>query len=126
MSYPKNYLYSKDHEWVLEENGICTVGITDFAQSELGEIVFIELPKVGKEVSPGQTVCVIESTKAASDVYSPINGIVKEVNEGLLDNPSLINSDPHSSGWILKVENYTSEALRDLLPLEQYEKLIGK
>ena len=126
MSYPSNYRYSKDHEWVLEENLVCKVGITDFAQSELGEIVFIELPKVGKQIVQGQTVCVIESTKAASDVYSPINGIVKEVNESLLENPSLINSDPHSSGWILKVEKYSPEVLESLLTLEQYEKIIGK
>ena len=95
--------YTETHEWVTVEDGVATMGITDFAQGQLGDVVFLELPSVGREVETGDTVGVIESVKAASDLYSPVAGRVVEVNESLNDNPEQVNQDPYGSGWLLKV-----------------------
>jgi glycine cleavage system H protein len=96
--------YSRTHEWVTVDGKHATVGITDFAQSQLGDVVFLELPSVGRKVAARETFGVVESVKAASDLYSPVSGRITEVNEKLSANPELINSDPYGEGWILKVE----------------------
>ena len=95
--------YTETHEWVTVEDGIATVGITDFAQGQLGDVVFLELPTVGREVEAGDTMGVIESVKAASDLYSPVAGSIVEVNDTLNDNPEKINQDPYGAGWMIKV-----------------------
>ncbi len=96
--------YSETHEWVAVEDGVATVGITDFAQSQLGDVVFLELPRKGQKLNAGASFGVIESVKAASDLYAPVEGTVVEVNERLAQNPELVNSDPLGEGWLIKVE----------------------
>ncbi|MBN8550983.1 MAG: glycine cleavage system protein GcvH [Deltaproteobacteria bacterium] len=127
MSYPENLKYTKDHEWVSVDGTSATMGVTDFAQSELGEIVFADLPAVGKSVKQKDSICVVESTKAASDVYAPIGGKVKETNSKLNDNPGLINSSPYQDGWLVRLENIESKDLGTLMSAQQYaEYLKGK
>ncbi len=96
--------YSQTHEWVAVEGEVATVGITDFAQSQLGDVVFLELPRVGQRLTAGESFGVIESVKAASDLYSPLTGTVVEINNRLADNPELVNGDPLGEGWLVKVE----------------------
>ena len=96
--------FSKDHEWIRVEGGVATVGITDHAQTALGDVVFVELPEMGRDVTPGEAVAVVESVKAASDVYAPVAGKVVAVNEALVDNPGTINSEPTGEGWFFKIE----------------------
>jgi glycine cleavage system H protein len=95
--------YSETHEWVAVEGEVATIGITDFAQAQLGDVVFLELPRVGQKLSAGESFGVIESVKAASDLYAPVSGSVVEVNAGLADNPDLVNRDPYGEGWLIKV-----------------------
>ena len=95
--------YTETHEWVTVEDGVATMGITDFAQGQLGDVVFLELPAIGRELETGDTVGVIESVKAASDLYSPVAGSVVEVNESLKDSPEKVNEDPYGAGWLIKV-----------------------
>lgn len=118
MNYPTDLKYSKSHEWVKEEDGMTVVGITDFAQDALGDIVYIGLPAVGDTVTAGQPLGDVESVKAVSDVVSPITGVITEVNEDLADAPENLNSDPYGS-WIIKVE--TVEAYEELLDAAAYE-----
>ena len=96
--------FSKDHEWVRLEGGTATVGITDHAQNALGDVVFVDLPEIGREVAVGEAIAVVESVKAASDVYAPLTGRVVEVNSALVDNPALINSEPTGEGWFFRIE----------------------
>ena len=96
--------YTATHEWIVIDGGRATIGITDFAQAQLGDVVFLELPKTGAKVAPGEAFGVIESVKAASDLYAPVAGSVVEVNERLVQNPELVNKDPYGEGWLLKVE----------------------
>ncbi len=121
---PKELKYSSEHEWIKVENGTGTVGITFYAQEQLGDVVFVELPEVGKEVSKMEAVAVVESVKAASDVYTPVSGKIVEVNEELNDFPNLINEDPYGKGWIFKIELRDPKELDELLSAEEYEKLI--
>jgi glycine cleavage system H protein len=114
--------YTETHEWVTVEDGIATVGITDFAQGQLGDVVFLELPPIGREVETGDTVGVIESVKAASDLYSPVAGSVVEVNESLSDNPEKVNQDPYGSGWLIKVR-LNGDLSEGLLDEEGYRAL---
>lgn len=120
----KDKKYSKDHEWVLIENNIATVGITDHAQESLGDIVFVELPEIGKDVLSGNEVSVIESVKAASDIFTPIDGKIIETNNKLNDDASIINKDPENEGWIFKIEISNSKNLDDLMSLEQYNEFL--
>tara|TARA_B100000965_G_scaffold267271_1_gene225962 strand:+ start:121 stop:498 length:378 start_codon:yes stop_codon:yes gene_type:complete len=120
----KDRKYSKDHEWVFIENNIATVGITDHAQESLGDIVFVELPEIGKDVSSGNEVSVIESVKAASDIFTPIDGKIIETNNKLNDDASIINKDPENEGWIFKIEISNSKNLDDLMSLEQYNEFL--
>ena len=108
MEYPKELKYDKSHEWMKEEGDIIVVGISDFAQDSLGDIVFVNLPEVGDELSIGETFADVESVKAVSDIFSPVDGVVKEVNEELLDNPALINEAPYDA-WLIKAENVTNK-----------------
>ena len=126
MEFPNECKYTKDHEWVRVEGDKVIVGITEFAQSELGDLVFVDLPAVGKTVATHGTLCVVESTKAASDVYSPVAGTVAERNDALADDPGLINRTPYSDGWIVKLSGVSEAELAGLMSAEEYTKLVGK
>lgn len=121
---PKNLKYTKTHEWINIEGNSATIGITDHAQDALGDITFIELPKKGANVKKGAECGVIESVKAASDLYSPISGVVADVNEGLETAPEDINTDPYGNGWIFKLEKINAAELNDLLNLADYEAFL--
>jgi glycine cleavage system H protein len=113
--------YSKDHEWVRVEGDTATVGITDFAQGQLGDVVFVEVPETGRHVSQGGEAAVVESVKAASDVYAPIGGEVIEGNQAVVDEPSLVNSDPEGEGWFFKLSVADTGELNDLMNADQYK-----
>ena len=122
---PGDLQYTSDHEWLRrEEDGNVTVGITDHAQSALGDLVYVELPEVGQEVDSGGDMAVVESVKAASDVYAPITGTVVEVNEGLADDPEAINNDPYGDGWIVKLQ--PGGDVGDLLAPDAYQALLDE
>ncbi len=121
MSVPGDLQYTKSHEWVRVEDGVATVGITDHAQDELGDVVFVELPETGATLAPGDSFGAVESVKAVSDLYAPIGGEVVEVNTALEDSPEKINEDPYGEGWILKLQ-ISDEG--DLLSAPDYEKLL--
>jgi glycine cleavage system H protein len=118
---PQDCKYTKDHEWVRLEGDIATVGITDYAQSELGDVVFVELPEVGATVTQGQTFGVVESVKAASDLYAPVSGEVLEVNPALAESPDLVNSEPFAGGWMLKLRPSNSGEAASLMDAAAYE-----
>lgn len=120
MTYPENYRYTKDHEWVSIDGDTATIGISSFAQSELGEVVFVELPEVGTKVVQGKTLCVVESTKAASDVYAPVGGVVTAVNTALLEDPADLNNDPHQKGWLVKLGGVDVAELEKLMDAAAY------
>jgi len=103
-SIPSNVSYTKEHEWVSIDSSICTMGITDYAQAALGDIVYVQLPKVGDQVTAGQVCGEVESTKSVSDIYAPVSGVVVEINQSLSDSPETINSDPYGQGWLAKIE----------------------
>lgn len=126
MEFPDSCLYTKEHEWVRMEGDVAVVGITAFAQSELGDLVFVDLPAVGKTVASHGTLCVVESTKAASDVYSPLSGTVQSVNQALADDPGLINRAPYSDGWIVKLSGVSQAEVAGLMSADEYRKLLGK
>ena len=123
MNIPSDLLYTKDHEWIKIENGIATVGITDYAQGELGDIIFIELPEIGDSVQAEDSIGTIEAVKTVADIYSPMNGEISEVNINLEDNPDRLNTDPYDSGWIIKLNNFTNNDDNYLTP-DQYKSLI--
>jgi len=123
MNIPSDLLYTKDHEWIKIENGIASVGITDYAQGELGDIIFIELPEIGDSVQAEDSIGTIEAVKTVADIYSPMNGEIAEVNINLEDNPDSINTDPYDSGWIIKLNNFTNNDDNYLTP-DQYKSLI--
>ncbi len=122
----EGYFYTKEHEWVSIDGEIATVGVTDFAQSELGEIVFVELPKVGEKLIQNGSFCVLESTKAASDVYAPISGVVKILNPALTESPNLINNDPYGDGWLIKLEGISKSELESLMDATSYKAFISE
>ena len=124
MNVPSNLRYTKDHEWVLVTGSTVKVGITDYAQDALGDIVFIQLPDVGSDVDAHQGLGEIESTKSVNDVYAPVAGKVTSVNVALVDNPELLNSDPYESGWICEIE-VSSLDESGLMSSEEYAALIG-
>jgi glycine cleavage system H protein len=122
---PNDLSYTKDHEWIANDgDGTLTVGITDYAQETLGDLVFVELPEDGENYSAGDTVAVVESVKAASDIYAPVAGEIAEVNEELADAPELINEDPFGGGWLFKMSVGDSEQLSGLLDADAYSKLV--
>jgi len=121
---PAHLKYTKDHEWALVEGNVATIGITHHAQDALGEVVFVELPAKNKTLAKGDTFGVVESIKAVSDLYSPINGKVLEVNNGLVDEPGKTNSDPYGSAWMIKVELQNIADTAELLSADDYKKLV--
>jgi glycine cleavage system H protein len=125
MAYPANYKYTKEHEWISVDDGTGTVGITDYAQNSLGDIVFVDLPKVGDKVEAGKIFGSVESVKAVSDLYSPVTGEVLEVNEALKDAPEMINADANAT-WMLKVKVTNTGELDSLLSAADYEKFVSE
>ncbi|MBO8152264.1 MAG: glycine cleavage system protein GcvH [Candidatus Neomarinimicrobiota bacterium] len=124
MNVPEDLKYTNDHEWVKVDGDTAIVGITDYAQSELGDIVYIELPEVGREVSKGDPAATIEAVKTVADVYSPLSGEVIEVNEKLKDATEIVNKDPYGDGWMFKIRMKDKDELNELLTAEDYKKLI--
>ena len=121
---PPNLKYTQEHEWARQEGGVVVVGVTHHAQEALGDVVFVELPKLGATLTAGKQFGVIESTKAVSDLYAPLSGKVVKVNEALPDNPSIINSDPYGQGWICELEPSDSKQLAGLLDAGAYAALL--
>ena len=115
--------YTKEHEWLKLENGIATVGITEHAAEQLGDLVFVELPSANLEVTKDQEIVVIESVKAASDILAPLDGLITEINESILDDPSLVNSDPMGAGWFFKMKLKDLNEMDNLMDREEYDKL---
>jgi glycine cleavage system H protein len=126
MEFPEDLKYSKEHEWVLVEDNVATVGITDYAQDQLGDIVFVELPAIGDKVSKEDAFGVVESVKAVSDIYAPVSGKVLEVNDDLPDNPEMVNEDPYGDGWLIKIEMNDTDELQDLLTAAEYEEYVAE
>lgn len=123
MSTPKDMRYSKEHEWVKVEDGKARIGITHFAQSELGDIVFVELPEVGAEIKADEPFGGVESVKTVSELYAPINGTVTEVNEDLDDSPEFVNESPYEKAWMIVVEPADAEEIENLMTSEQYDEM---
>ena len=123
---PEEYYYTKDHEWAQVDENIVTVGITAFAQDQLGEIVYVELPEEGQKVTQNQAFGVVESVKAASDLYAPVSGTVIEVNASLTDDPSVLNDDTMNEGWMIRIEMDTEKELANLMRAPDYKKLIAE
>ena len=124
MELPEDLKYTREHEWVSIEGSVATIGITDHAQEQLGDVVFVELPSVGDRVEKADAFGVVESTKAVSDVYAPLSGEVTEVNDDLPDNPELINEDPYGDGWMVKITLGDKADLDDLMTADEYRKFI--
>jgi|SRR5690554_2005129 len=125
--YPDDLRYSQEHEWVrVESDNRARIGITDYAQRELGDVVFVDLPQVGDQVSAGDAFAVVESVKAVSDIYAPVSGKVVEVNDALANQPELINSAPYGDGWIAVIEMESPSELDDLLDADGYRKHVGE
>ncbi|MDO5360358.1 MAG: glycine cleavage system protein GcvH [Jeotgalicoccus sp.] len=126
MSLPQDLKYSEDHEWIKVEGNTVTIGITDFAQSELGDIVFVELPEEGDDISTGDSFGSVESVKTVSELYAPVSGSIVAVNEELEDSPELVNESPYESAWMLKVELSDESELDNLLDAAGYQSVIEK
>ncbi len=124
LTVPHHFRYSEEHEWVEQDDDIVTVGITDYAQDSLGELVYIELPRIGQEVSKGDELAVVESCKAASDVYAPISGVIVEINESLIDSPSIVNESPYEDGWLVKIEASDVGEVDELMDAAAYKEHI--
>jgi glycine cleavage system H protein len=123
--YPTNFRYTKEHEWVRVEGGIAVVGITDHAQKELGDIVYVDLPKVGARLEKGKTLGSVESVKAVSDIYAPVSGEVAEINEILSTTPEKLNEDPHGAAWLVKIKLSAPDEVDPLLSAEDYQNYVG-
>ncbi len=123
---PKNLRYHKEHDWARIEGDVATLGVTDYAQESLGDIVYIELPEVGAEVSAGTSYAEIESVKAVSDVFAPLSGTVIEANEEVVDAPELINESPYEDGWLIKIKLSDPSEADDLLSAEDYEEILAE
>lgn len=121
---PSNLKYTKDHEWILIEGDIGTIGITDYAQESLGDVTFVDLPAVGESYARGETFGVVESVKAASDLYMPLSGEIVEINEAIGDTPEEVNTDPYGAAWLIKVRIENPEEAADLLDSEGYGQLV--
>jgi len=125
MEIPEGLKYSKEHEWVATEESLATVGITDYAQDQLGEVVYIELPAVGDKVSKDDPFGVVESVKAVSDIYAPISGTVTEVNQELIESPEMVNEDPYGDGWLIKIRVADAAELDDLMDGDEYKEMVA-
>jgi glycine cleavage system H protein len=124
MEFPEGLKYSKEHEWVLVEGRTATIGITEYAQEELGDIVYVELPEVGEKIVKDDPFGAVESVKAVSDVYAPVSGAVLEINDILPDNPETINDDPYGDGWMIRVELSDPDDLKDLMDADEYAEYV--
>ena len=124
MTYDPDVKYQKSHEWARKEGTLFTVGISDYAQDSLGDVVFVELPEVGKEVKKGETFGVVESVKAASDVYAPLSGTIVEVNSKLKEDPALVNKEPFGAGWFVKIQASNPSEYEELLSSTEYEAFV--
>ncbi len=125
MSYPEDLRYTKEHEWVRIEGGVGTIGITDYAQKELGDIVYVDLPKVGAHIEQGKSLGSVESVKAVSDIYSPVSGEVTEVNDSLAQAPEKLNLDPHGAAWLIKLRMSAPDEAKGLLSAADYQAYVG-
>jgi glycine cleavage system H protein len=123
--YPENFRYTKEHEWVRVDDGVAAIGITDHAQHELGDIVYVDLPKAGARVEQGKTLGSVESVKAVSDVYAPVTGEVTEVNSSLADAPEKLNEDPHGAAWLVKVKLSNPAEVQSLMTAAEYQAYVG-
>lgn len=123
MAYPSDYRYTKEHEWIARDG---TVGITDYAQQQLGDVVYVELPKVGSAVKKGEAFGTVESVKAVSEVFSPVDGTVREINEGLAQSPELINQDPHGKAWLIRIDLRQPSDLDGLLTADKYDQFLAE
>lgn len=126
MNFPSNLKYTKEHEWIRVEGDTGWVGITDYAQGELGDVVFVELPAIGAKLQQGKTFGTIEAVKAVSDLYAPVTGEVIELNKDVQATPELINKEPYDKGWMVKVKIANASELASLMDVESYKKLIAK
>ena len=124
MHIPENLKYTSDHEWVMVESDKAKVGITDYAQDALGDVVFVDIPEVGKRVSVGETVTEVESTKSVSDIYAPLEGEIIEINDDLDDSPELLNGDPYGEGWIFILQLDEAASTENLLSANEYRELV--
>lgn len=122
--YPSDYLYSKEHEWVRVEDDVCILGITEFAQTELGEVVFVELPEAGQVFDSGDEIGTIESVKAVAEIYTPLAGEILEINDAVVEDPEILNEDPHHEGWLVKIRFSSADDVKSLMSAEEYEKFI--
>ena len=125
MNYPADFRYTKEHEWVKVDGTTATIGITDHAQSELGDIVYVDLPKVGADAEVGKAFGSVESVKAVSDIYAPVSGEIIEINEGLASAPEKLNSDPHGDAWLIKVRMTTQDEIKNLMTAADYQEYVG-
>lgn len=126
MHTAENSKYTKTHEWAYLDNGIVTVGISEYAQEEIGDIVFVDLPKTGTQVTAGQNCCVIESVKSASEIYAPVSGEIVEVNQAVADDPALVNRAAQGDGWLFKIKAAKPEEYDGLLDLKTYKETLDK
>ncbi len=126
MDFPDELKYTEEHEWVLVEDDIVTIGITDFAQEQLGDVVFVELPEVGDDLEMGKSFGVVESVKAVSDIYAPVSGEVVEINDELPNEPEIINSSPYDDGWLVRLKLTDPGELDDLMDADGYQEFIEK
>ncbi len=124
-SYPEKFVYTREHEWVDAQNGVATIGITDHAQHELGDIVYVDLPKVGTHIDQGKTFGSVESVKAVSDIYAPVSGEITEVNDQLTNAPEKLNDDPHGAAWLIKVRMSAPDEIKKLLTAADYQTYVG-
>lgn len=125
MEAPDDLKYSREHEWVQVDGNTAVMGITDYAQSELGDVVFVELPEIGTEIESGEAFGTIEAVKAVSELYSPLGGKVVEINQKLEDDPALVNQSPYGDGWMVKIEMKNTDELAELMDAAGYQEMVG-
>lgn len=125
MTYPENFKYTKEHEWVSVDGAEAIVGITDHAQHELGDIVFVDLPKIGSQATKGQSFGSVESVKAVSDIYAPVSGEITAINDLLSKSPEKLNEDPHGAAWLIRIKLSSPDEMKDLMNAADYQKYVG-
>ena len=126
MEFPANLKYTKDHEWIRVEGDTGVVGITDYAQGELGDVVFVELPAIGTKLQQGKQFGTIEAVKTVSDIFAPVSGEITEINAALKDSPEVVNKEPYTGGWMLKIKIENKSELNNLLDAAKYREMVGK